>query len=41
MDASWPGPQSGDSVGFMVSTRARDGVPAGEERTNIFLTRWP
>ena len=41
MDASWPGPRSGETVGFLVSTRARDGVPAGEERTNIVLVRWP
>lgn len=41
MDASWPGPRSGEMVGFLVSTRARDGVPAGQERTNIVLVRWP
>jgi hypothetical protein len=41
MDASWPGPRSGETVGFLVSTRARDGVPAGQERTNIVLVRWP
>ena len=41
MDASWPGPRSGETVGFMVSTRARDGERAGEERTNIVLVRWP
>ncbi len=41
MDASWPGPRSGDMVGFMVSARARDDVSAGAERTNIVLVRWP
>lgn len=41
MDASWPGPRSGDTVGFMVSARARDDVSAGAERTNIVLVRWP
>jgi hypothetical protein len=41
MDASWRGPRSGDEVGFMVSARARDGVPAGQERTNIAVVRWP
>lgn len=41
MDASWPGPRSGETVGFMVSTRARDDVSAGEERTNVVLVRWP
>lgn len=41
MDASWPGPRSGETVGFMVSARARDDVRAGEERTNVVLRRWP
>lgn len=41
MDGSWRGPRSGDEVGFMVSARARDGVPAGQERTNIAVVRWP
>jgi len=41
LDASWPGPRSGETVGFMVSTRARDDVSAGEERTNIVLVKWP
>lgn len=41
MDASWPGPRSGETVGFLVSSRARDNVQAGEERTNIKLVRWP
>ncbi len=41
MDASWPGPRSGETVGFMVSARARDEVRAGEERTNVVLVRWP
>ncbi len=40
LDASWE-PQSGDLVGFMVSTRARDSVRAGEERTNVHVMRWP
>jgi hypothetical protein len=41
MDASWPGPRSGEMVGFIVSARARDDVQAGAERTNIKLVRWP
>jgi hypothetical protein len=41
MDGSWHGPRSGDLVGFMVSTRARDNVPGGQERTNIAVVRWP
>jgi hypothetical protein len=41
MDGSWRGPRSGDSVGFMVSARARDDVSAGAERTNIAVIRWP
>jgi hypothetical protein len=28
-------------VGFMVSTRARDGVWAGEERTQVVMVTWP
>lgn len=40
MDASWR-PRSGDQIGFMVSTRARDDVRAGEERTNIKVITWP
>ena len=41
MDASWGGPRTGEEVGFMVSTRARDEVRNGEERTNIKVIRWP
>jgi hypothetical protein len=40
LDASWE-PRSGDLVGFMVSTRARDHVRAGMERTNVVTIRWP
>jgi len=40
MDASWA-PRAGDTIGFMISTRARDSVEAGEERTNVVLVTWP
>jgi hypothetical protein len=40
MDGSWA-PRTGDEIGFAVSTRARDEVEAGEERTNIKVIRWP
>ena len=40
MDGSWR-PRSGEEIGFAVSTRARDDVNAGEERTNIVVVRWP
>ena len=40
MDASWV-PRAGDTIGLMVSTRARDGVSAGQERTNVVLVTWP
>lgn len=37
MDGSWR-PQSGDTLCFAISTRARDEVEAGQERTNIACT---
>jgi hypothetical protein len=40
MDGNWA-PRTGDEIGFAVSTRARDEVEAGEERTNIKVIRWP
>lgn len=40
LDENWE-PHSGDLVAFMVSTRARDHVRAGEERTNVHVMRWP
>lgn len=40
LDAGWQ-PKSGDTVGFMVSTRARDSVRNGEERTNVWTMKWP
>jgi hypothetical protein len=40
MDASWV-PRAGDQIGFMMSSRARDGVIAGEERSNVVLVTWP
>jgi hypothetical protein len=41
MDRSWPGPRSGDLVGFMVSARARDRLQTVEERTQVVMVRWP
>ncbi|MGE3840897.1 MAG: IPT/TIG domain-containing protein [Vicinamibacterales bacterium] len=40
LDENWT-PHSGDLVAFMVSTRARDHVRAGTERTNVHVMRWP
>ena len=37
---SWE-PQSGEFVGFAMSTRARDGGRTSNERSNIVLKRWP
>jgi hypothetical protein len=34
-------PKSGELVGFMVSTLARDSKRSVDERTNIVLVRWP
>lgn len=43
LDASWPGPRSGDTVGLLVSTPSSDriGVRSVNERSNIVLVRWP
>lgn len=43
LDASWPGPQSGEMVGFLVSTPSSDRIPVRSvnERSNIVLVRWP
>jgi hypothetical protein len=40
MDSSWV-PRKGDKIGFMMSTRARDGAGAGQERTNVVVVDWP
>lgn len=40
MDASWR-PRAGDQVGFMMSSRARDGVSAGQVRSNVMMVTWP
>lgn len=40
LDGSWV-PRAGDTVGFMMSTIARFGSLAGEERSNIVLVTWP
>jgi hypothetical protein len=40
MNYTWV-PKEGERVGFMMSTRARDHVLAGEERSDVLLTRWP
>ena len=40
LDASWT-PRTGDTVGFMMSTIARDSNRAGEFRSNIALVTWP
>jgi hypothetical protein len=40
MDASWR-PRAGDQIGFMMSSRARDGVPAGQVRSNVRMVTWP
>lgn len=40
MDSTWQ-PQSGDTLCFAVSARARDNVVAGRERTNIACTVVP
>lgn len=37
---SWR-PQSGELVGFMVSTHGRDGRRTSNERSNIVMVRWP
>jgi hypothetical protein len=43
LDASWPGPQSGDQVGLYMSTPASTRIPVRSvnERTNIILVTWP
>jgi Bacterial Ig-like domain (group 1) len=43
LDASWPGPRSGDLIGFLVSTPSSDRIPVRSvnERSNIVLIRWP
>jgi hypothetical protein len=43
LDASWPGPRSGDLIGLLVSTPSSDRIPVRSvnERTNIVLIRWP
>lgn len=43
LDASWPGPRSGDEVGLYMSTPASNRIPVRSvnERTNIVLVRWP
>lgn len=38
--ASWT-PQPGETVGFMVSTIARNGDRTSNERTNVVFTKWP
>jgi hypothetical protein len=38
--ANWR-PRSGEQVGFMVSTLARDANRTSNERTNVVLVRWP
>jgi hypothetical protein len=38
--ASWQ-PRPGETVGFMVSTPARDGSRTTNERTNVAFTTWP
>ena len=42
MDASWPGPKAGDTVGFLVTTPSslRIGVRTVNERSNIRLFTW-
>ena len=42
LDATWQ-PQSGDRIGFAVSTRARHGITpdTGFERSNIVAITWP
>jgi len=43
LDASWPGPRSGDEVGLYMSAPASNRIPVRSvrERTNIILVRWP
>jgi hypothetical protein len=43
LDASWPGPRSGDTVGLLVSTPSSDRIPVRSvnERSNIVIVRWP
>jgi hypothetical protein len=43
LDASWPGPQSGDMVGWLVAAPCsnRIGLRSVLERSNIVLARWP
>jgi hypothetical protein len=38
--ASWT-PQPGETVGFMVSTIARNGDRTSNERSNVVFTKWP
>jgi len=38
--ASWR-PRSGEQIGFIVSTLARDANRTSNERTNVVLIRWP
>jgi hypothetical protein len=40
MDETWI-PQRGDTIGLMMSTIARTGLRAGEERTKVVLLTWP
>jgi hypothetical protein len=43
LDESWPGPQSGDLVGFLVSAPSSNRILLRSvlERSNIVLVRWP
>jgi hypothetical protein len=43
LDASWPGPRSGEEVGLYMSAPASNRIPVRSvsERTNIILVRWP
>jgi hypothetical protein len=43
LDASWPGPRSGDEVGLYMSTPSsnRPPVRSVNERTNLMLVKWP
>jgi hypothetical protein len=43
LDASWPGPQPGELVGFLVSAPSSNRIALRSvfERSNIVLVRWP
>jgi hypothetical protein len=43
LDASWPGPRSGDVVGLLISTPSSNRIPVRSvnERTPIVLYTWP